>query len=453
MGIYDPILNAYQHGADQNLALQRTPNYADQILQRLRQGEHDRQNAEISSARLQGAREANTSEILGRQIKAMEAAANYGTDENQPAMQEMLRLAGFSGDIQPGMGAKALHEQNAMEMLKLKLAAQKQRDDDRFEAQRLIQSMRQSGQMRAGSQVGKVIQDYMNSVGTPAEWDSRLLRQALASATYKADAGKVELNRQGLQVPVQVAPLSGDIFAGDSGQHSATDALPQTPQAQPAAPIPAMTPVQKLKSKLPQKPIQAQPRVSTEPALNPKGSTEVAKIKAPATMAIASLDKSLRNVEETLNHPGFKSLGGINVERFAPGTDARTAYAKLGQILDKGFLDSIGELKKSGGTLGSVTEKEGERVTRAYAAIDPMMKNEDLRKELVKLVSIMNQAKKNILAAANIQLEGWGRKMDAPATGGSDRPRTFTDSRNNRSVTEKSPGNFVYDDDGSKVVW
>lgn len=465
MGIYDPILSAYQHGADQNLALQRTPNYADQILQRLQQGERAAEESKINQARLEQMKGAADSELLNRQIRAMEAAANYGTDENQPAMQEMLSRAGFSGNIQPGMGAKALHEKNLMDMLKLKLESQERRDANRNKTSQLVAQIRSLGLDKPGSEVGKILWDYEKAMGTPREWGYELLKQTIGDAIYRSNNMAPELAKQGVlvspkadtsyrgqifeqgplapkaQIPGQTEPeypMNGDPGGGEYG--FLNDAMPTKP---------VQTGAQKLMSRLP----SAQKRLSTPTqaqvqkpvTLSPKGERDVAAVKIKFQGASDEYKKGLSAIEEVVNHPGFSSIGGIDPRRLAPGTDAHTAWSLIEQILNKGFLNAIIDLKSSGGTLGAVSNAEGEKLKSSYSAIKPTLNNKDLRRELVKLSNQIKSSMKRIEAAANESLSFSGRSVEG------EKPRKITD-KNGREV-KKSGDKYVYVDDGSEYRW
>ena len=102
----------------------------------------------------------------------------------------------------------------------------------------------------------------------------------------------------------------------------------------------------------------------------------LAEAKKKAKMEEEELVNAKRSAAETLkdkykaiksikSDPNVKSAFGIPISRLIPGTDESSLSAKVGQLSNQEWIDSLIETKAAGATFGALTEKEGAKLASA----------------------------------------------------------------------------------------
>jgi hypothetical protein len=165
-----------------------------------------------------------------------------------------------------------------------------------------------------------------------------------------------------------------------------------------------------------------------------KPSQQDAKLQMQARQAkaglagtTAQLDRLRQAAVELKNDPGLSGITGIT-GRFpnAPGSDATRAEAKLNTLRSQigfGVLQNMREMSKTGGALGSVSDKENELLQNNLAALDPKQSREDFIKSLDKVIQYVDDSKARLQGAYNTaygdvsgEQEGAYQPPQAPAS-------------------------------------
>lgn len=109
-----------------------------------------------------------------------------------------------------------------------------------------------------------------------------------------------------------------------------------------------------------------------------------------AANAMADVDRMIASANDLLQHPGRKTATGkSSVFNFIPGTDAYGFQAKLNTLKAQVFLP---EVQKMVG-MGALSNAEGEKISAAFAALDPGMKEEEFEASLKGALSQMHAAR------------------------------------------------------------
>ena len=124
-----------------------------------------------------------------------------------------------------------------------------------------------------------------------------------------------------------------------------------------------------------------------------------------------------------LKHKGLKGITGLRGALFnMPGSDAADAEANLRTLKSKimiGALRDIRDSSKTGAGLGSVSDKEGDKLEASIASLEKAQSYEQIKASLDDIVEYAKESKKQTLAAYNrrYRLDG-GQDAVAPPKGG-----------------------------------
>ena len=113
--------------------------------------------------------------------------------------------------------------------------------------------------------------------------------------------------------------------------------------------------------------------------------------KQEADNAKYSLEETLKDKYKSIidvkTNPDIKSAFGIPISRLIPGTESSSLSAKVNQIANKEWIDSIIKSKAAGATFGSLTEKEGAKLASAATLLSAPsdLNYETANNELLKM--------------------------------------------------------------------
>ena len=125
-------------------------------------------------------------------------------------------------------------------------------------------------------------------------------------------------------------------------------------------------------------------------------STAQAKIDLPKV--IDNANTAIKNVQELLAHPGFKSSVGMGVPgmKYVPGSAQANFRSRLDQIQGGAFLTAIDTLK---GT-GAITEVEGAKATAAKNRMSTATSEDEFNKAASDYLDIIEQGVKQTYSRA-----------------------------------------------------
>jgi hypothetical protein len=144
--------------------------------------------------------------------------------------------------------------------------------------------------------------------------------------------------------------------------------------------------------------------------------------------SLQQLDRLKQAAMDLKNDPG---LGGVTGYRGhipdLPGSDAARARAQLDTLKSQigfGVLQQMREMSKTGGALGSVSDRENTMLQNNLAALSTNQSAEDFAKSLDKIVSYVDDAKARMQGAYQDtygDVTGGGQDNSRqPASGGID---------------------------------
>lgn len=145
-------------------------------------------------------------------------------------------------------------------------------------------------------------------------------------------------------------------------------------------------------------------------AIPEKMKQEMALAKPKQMAAVESVVNTSRRMQQTineiLNNPGFNDAFGLSgtIISSIPGTDAARVKALLEQLGGTLFIDAITAMRNAsptGGAVGAVTEKEGDKLQSSQAALKQAQKPADVRKELQKLLEMLKFQEQGVVNAFN----------------------------------------------------
>jgi len=145
-----------------------------------------------------------------------------------------------------------------------------------------------------------------------------------------------------------------------------------------------------------------------------------------ATAAIkgveSSTDNFIRDLTALRDHPGLNSITGIAAGRMPGITDeGRAAKALYDKVVSKGgfqVLQDIRAASKTGGGLGSISDKEGQQLKSAFAAIDRTQEAKDIKNAIDAAISEVQGSKARMREAYDSTYEYKASKANAPAKAG-----------------------------------
>jgi hypothetical protein len=142
--------------------------------------------------------------------------------------------------------------------------------------------------------------------------------------------------------------------------------------------------------------------------LTPKQKRDLV-LSRPTTMGsveyVVNTNRQMRNtIKEILNNPGFNDAFGLGGETKSkvPGSPAANVRSRLEQLQGNLFIEALTAMRsasKTGAAVGSVTEKEGDKLQASRAAIQQFQSAESARQELNRLLKQLDDAEKNTVNA------------------------------------------------------
>jgi hypothetical protein len=145
-------------------------------------------------------------------------------------------------------------------------------------------------------------------------------------------------------------------------------------------------------------------------AISPKMKQDMALAKPKQMAAVEGVVNTSRRMKQTINeiltNPGFDDAFGLSgtVISSIPGTDAARVKSLLDQLGGILFIDAINAMRNAsatGSTLGSLTEKEGDKLQSSQAALKQAQKPADIRRELKKLLNMLEFQEQGVVNAFN----------------------------------------------------
>ena len=230
-------------------------------------------------------------------------------------------------------------------------------------------------------------------------------------AKIKIEAEKL-LFETGVNVP-SVRSRTDLIPPANRPRTQAAPVATTTPAPARVAPAPVVPPVARV---APPEPVQSEPKkfipLVERTDISPQ-KREKLRLEQPATIQVHSY--GLKNIsdqkkaaEELLNNPQYIKaltskglLGGYATEKLAnrPGTPIYDANQLLKNLQVRSFVSEIAEMRavsKTGGAVGSVSEKEMEGLSNIGAAIKVGMSEKELKNQLKKYVTRADNSLKMI---------------------------------------------------------
>ena len=132
------------------------------------------------------------------------------------------------------------------------------------------------------------------------------------------------------------------------------------------------------------------------------------------TDSMMASSQGLIDITEELLGSGMKEgldtatglSGYIHPANIWPGSKTTDAKAKMNQLKDKIFVKSLSDMRamsKSGGAVGNVSDKEGDRMENQMIALNAAQSDDQYRKELEKLVEITREGQARIQNALRLE--------------------------------------------------
>jgi hypothetical protein len=144
--------------------------------------------------------------------------------------------------------------------------------------------------------------------------------------------------------------------------------------------------------------------------LSPKDKQKREAEYPKATTGLKQFNTSSAELEKDLatlrDHPGLSSITGIAAGRI-PGltADGRAAEALYDKIQARGGFSELSNLKTAGGTLGQVSNAEGQFLRSAFAAIDRRQNASDVKKSINDAIQKVESARTNLGSAYDLTYE------------------------------------------------
>lgn len=117
----------------------------------------------------------------------------------------------------------------------------------------------------------------------------------------------------------------------------------------------------------------------------------------------ASSDEMIAKLQELSNSPGLNQITGLVGGRIVGVTDAgRRAQALFDTVAARGQFQELQQMRDAsptGGALGNVSNREGELLRAAFAAIDRRQSKEDVQKEIKNVIAKIQASKARVREA------------------------------------------------------
>lgn len=126
----------------------------------------------------------------------------------------------------------------------------------------------------------------------------------------------------------------------------------------------------------------------------------------------ATTDDKGNVIDAGHTHPGLGGNFGLSGKVFnMPGGEASNAFAKLEQLRARGGFEALNAMRqasKTGGALGAVSDAEGKQLQNSFAALQSAQGEENVKKELAKVLRQVEMSKQRINAAYERQYNNPG---------------------------------------------
>ena len=101
------------------------------------------------------------------------------------------------------------------------------------------------------------------------------------------------------------------------------------------------------------------------------------------------IGKTVRQAMMVLNHPGRKAGTGLSSwQSMVPGSDARGFAAQLETLKSQVFLPEVQKMQG----MGALSNAEGQKISAAFAALDPDMPEDEFKRTLETAISDLQRA-------------------------------------------------------------
>jgi len=140
----------------------------------------------------------------------------------------------------------------------------------------------------------------------------------------------------------------------------------------------------------------------------------VAKFTQAHDTAISSLDEMSQLVDRIADSPGLERAlgryGAINRNDITfTDKQAHDAWVQVARLIQAGTLKELRDLKATNTTLGQVSNQEGERLEKAFAALNPNQDAATFIKELRRIQSEIHNSRRIINKAASANVGSLGQ--------------------------------------------
>ena len=146
-----------------------------------------------------------------------------------------------------------------------------------------------------------------------------------------------------------------------------------------------------------------------------KFKADLAQARKSVGLAMQSMESLGSDIRELKQDPGLPRITGTLMGRTPNLTNTATgAQAKLDSIKSKVFvaaLQSMREASKTGGAVGQVTEREGDKLERTLAALDQAQGTPDFQNQLDKA---LQQLDVSMTLIRNAYKEQFGEEWQSP---------------------------------------
>jgi len=152
------------------------------------------------------------------------------------------------------------------------------------------------------------------------------------------------------------------------------------------------------------------PKPSAVGAIEQKLEQSLPQAKLRVESMSQNLDRLESAMQELDKNPGLSNITGTFMGRTPNLTNKATgAQAQLNSIKSQIFqssLQAMREASKTGGAVGNVSDREGDKLERTLAALDQAQGTADFKKQLAKAVEQVRLSRELIRNAYNEQFSG-----------------------------------------------
>lgn len=165
------------------------------------------------------------------------------------------------------------------------------------------------------------------------------------------------------------------------------------------------------------------PKLTQTGAVDQKLATQMPQAKSRVAAISQNMDRLDAAMEELNNDPGLSHITGTLAGRTPNLTNVATgAQAKLNSVKSQVFqssLQAMREASKTGGAVGNVSDREGDKLERTLAALDQAQGTKDFKAQLAKAQQQVRLSKQIIQQAYEEQFGGvQSSPTGAPRSGG-----------------------------------